>query len=175
MLEGVLAMTTNQPTDVAQFKESLYKKFIPPIANWVWKHFESLTAQLAAKQAEAKAWESWGLSQHNALQDALYLITLSQTAWDYEADELLQNTEEDCNVPKPQPVDAPPLARIARVALEAGVLETLKFDAFTGADGHQVCCKECTDNAIEINDALGSVKALTPNDIALAQALAGGA
>jgi len=154
MLEGVLAMTTNQPTDATLFKSALYAQCPEPVADDIWQRFESLTAQLAAVQAEAKALEAWGEQQHKAHEHLMVI---------YRHGQVRGIARRAYETPKPQPVDASSLARIARVALDAKVYimraSNLEDSGWRNA----------------IPPLTASSDALTPDDIALAQALAGGA
>jgi len=151
---------TNQPTDATRFKAALYAQCPEPVADDIWQRFESLTAQLAAKQAEAKAWESWGEQQHHAL----YALNEGVECYCVDTSKICRGCEDTINAlstPKPQPVDASSLARIARVALVA-----YKF----------MHAEKSTNCGIDFwSEFVDAYNAIQPNDIALAQALAGGA
>lgn len=118
------------------------------------KQVIDLTAQLAVEQAKAKAWEAWA----NSLIDDLPPCISD----DFSCDDI---DCERCETVKnrPQPVDASSLARIARVALDGQkyVQATQLGDTYEEEE--------------RFEELHNSVDATTPNDIALAQALVGGA
>ena len=78
-----------------------------------------------------------------------------------------RNARDGLAIPKPQPVDASSLARIARVALDADK----RYKAGVGVP-YGCPTAEWEDAYANENK---SIEATTPNDIALAQAMAGGA
>ena len=157
---------TNQPTDATRFKAALYAQCPEPVADDIWQRFESLTAQLAATQAQAKALESWGERM------AYELKWLTRSTHTRTCQSLSFNTPCTClirtkadvalEVPKPQPVDASSLARIARCAQFPDAL------FYQNLNNPQAARRL-------VNHWLDNYNALTPNDIALAQALVGGA
>ena len=140
-------MTTNPPTDAAQglpcedFPTCDHDACDFAASN---NEIESLTAQLAAAKAEAKAWEAYASNLRMAVNTG----------------------KEWPNIP--QPVDASSLARIARVALDGG-----SYIKATNAEKQPGPNKFVEEDRFE--DLHKSVDALTPDDIALAQAQVGGA
>lgn len=144
-------MTTNQPTDATQ--ELLSCEHCSSIRSGalavcgcrqsLLAKVESLTAQLAAAKAEAKAWEAYASNLRMAVNTG----------------------KEWPNIP--QPVDASSLARIARVALDGG-----SYIKATNAEKQPGPNKFVEEDRFE--DLHKSVDALTPDDIALAQAQVGG-
>ena len=144
----------NQPTDATRFKTALYAQCPEPVADDIWQRFESLTLQLATAQAQAKALEAWVSDVYTRLDET-----------DCDCSPADDYVCEMCKVlyqtPKPQPVDASSLARIARVALVA-----YKF----------MHAEKSTNCGIDFwSEFVDAYNAIQPNDIALAQALAGGA
>lgn len=117
----------------------------------------TLTAQLAAAQAQAKALEAWGKQQSNALEFFSPFQTDLQFARGERAKAL--------KLPKPQPVTAESLARIARVAQQGEQLQKV-LNEFDGQPEY------CGGSFQSHQDALA---ALTPEDRALIDVLAGGA
>ena len=158
-------MTTNQPTDATIGVCSMEQEYMNDTTQKLIAANHRLTAQLAAKQAEAKAWEAWGERM------AYELKWLTRSTHTRTCQSLSFNTPCTClirtkadvalEVPKPQPVDASSLARIARVALVA-----YKF----------MHAEKSTNCGIDFwSEFVDAYNAIQPNDIALAQALAGGA
>jgi len=153
----------NQPTDATRFKTALYAQCPEPVADDIWQRFESLTAQLAAKQAEAKAWEAWGEKLHHEFFWALDFFNkfIEERGMFIDDEQEYMEAKAALSTPKPQPVDASSLARIARVALVA-----YKF----------MHAEKSTNCGIDFwSEFVDAYNAIQPNDIALAQALAGGA
>ena len=148
----------NQPTDATRFKTALYAQCPEPVADDIWQRFESLTLQLATAQAQAKALEAWVSDVYTRLDET-----------DCDCSPADDYVCEMCKVlyqtPKPQPVDASSLARIARYVQTQMVYEDNR--GFDGAGG---------DEWFKIKvEYVRALEALTDTDRALAQALAGGA
>lgn len=133
----------------------------------------SLSLQLATLQAQAKLMEEWGERISEVLEDAkchlktLDISTASRVVLNCGKEGLLRHNNAVSSVTAaaywdyPQPIDASSLARIARVALVA-----YKF----------MHAEKSTNCGIDFwSEFVDAYNAIQPNDIALAQALAGGA
>ena len=152
--------SANQPTDATIGVCSMEQEYLDDTTQKLIAANHRLTAQLAAKQAQAKAWEAWGEQQHHAL----YALNEGVECYCVDTSKICRGCEDTINAlstPKPQPVDASSLARIARVALVA-----YKF----------MHAEKSTNCGIDFwSEFVDAYNAIQPNDIALAQALAGGA
>ena len=127
------------------------------------QYIEHLTAQLATAQAQAKAWEAWGEKLHHEFFWALDFFNkfIEERGMFIDDEQEYMEAKAALSTPKPQPVDASSLARIARVALVA-----YKF----------MHAEKSTNCGIDFwSEFVDAYNAIQPNDIALAQALAGGA
>ena len=147
------------------------------------QYIEHLTAQLATAQAQAKAWEAWGEKLHHEFFWALDFFNkfIEERGMFIDDEQEYMEAKAALSTPKPQPVDASSLARIARVALDADK-KTRKFREWAEINFRHTLCPDFeewfSDKYFDTDEdqALDkSCQTLIPNDIALAKALVGGA
>ena len=176
----------NQPTDATIGVCSMEQEYMNDTTQKLIAANHRLTAQLAAKQAEAKAWEAWG-NEVDRLASAIrrqHSGPCGQDSLSMERNQAAYKTATQFKklcLSRPQPVDASSLARIARVALEADK-KTRKFRDWAEINFRHTLCPDFeqwfSDKYFDTDEdqALDkSCQTLTPNDIALAKALVGGA